>query len=188
MAKNQFKCQKQKTLTKVHENINTIRYNANWVKVTSIDLPNLPQNTLWGKNFQILATPNISISFPMMDETQLQLIIQTDTPHIMFVRLNCMTDNLVNNFLRISWKVQSIISRSKKQSKQIKCNTTSSKWDASIQTIYYTGWLRCSTELMDKRIILQESKAKQNKRNKQCNPIYLEHRFKCTVIVFISVF
>jgi len=28
VAQNQFKCQQQKTLTKVHENINTIRYNA----------------------------------------------------------------------------------------------------------------------------------------------------------------
>lgn len=46
VAKNQFKCQQQKTLTKAHENINTIRYIANWVKVTSIDLPNLPQSTL----------------------------------------------------------------------------------------------------------------------------------------------
>ena len=54
------------------------------------------------KNFQIFATPNISISFPMTDETQLQPIIQTDTPHIMFVRFNCMTNNLVHNVLRIS--------------------------------------------------------------------------------------
>jgi len=54
------------------------------------------------KNFQILATPNISISFPVMDETQLQPIIQTDAPHIMFARFNCMTNNLVHNVLRIS--------------------------------------------------------------------------------------
>ena len=54
------------------------------------------------KNFQILATPNISISFPVMDETQLQPIIQTDAPHIMFARFKCMTNNLVHNVLRIS--------------------------------------------------------------------------------------
>jgi len=28
-AENQLKCQQQKILTKVHENINTIRYNTN---------------------------------------------------------------------------------------------------------------------------------------------------------------
>ena len=75
----------------------------------------------------------------MNDETQLQPIIEADSPHIIVTRFNCMANNLVHNVLRISRKVKSIICRPKKQSQQITHNTTCSKWDVSIQTIYYVG-------------------------------------------------
>jgi hypothetical protein len=144
---------------------------------------------LWGKKLPNFSNTKYQWSvFPWQMKLKLQPIIQDDIPHIMFARFNCMTNKLVHNVLRIARKVKSIICMLQTRSKQTTHNTASFKWDVSIQTIYYVGWLCYSTEHMDKRIVLQESKDKQKKKNWQCNPIYLEHLFKCRATVFISVF